>query len=475
MATKKSTNKRAARATVASERPPGDDPAVPAPGTAGVDDDDEARMLVDVMRAGIEAVRPERCLRAALNVEETPAGRVLRARDVRDGVVASGALPGPGRTKVLAIGKCAVGSALALREILGEDAGPTLAIDRERLPVGLPDPASRGVERLVGDHPAALEGSLAAGRRALEFVRGAEAGDLLVVCLSGGASALCELPVPGVDPLWLREVPISLMRSGAGVRTLLGVRMAMSALKGGGLLARVRRDVTVLVLVLSDVEGDEPSEVGGAPFHPPSRVILRHLGTALVRHSHALPHAPSSWLETEGRAHLESLLDVAAPLHVVVATNALARKAAREYAASRGVSSEDLGELSGPADVVAKALVGWARRSSDAKLGVMGGEAVVEVTGDGVGGPCLETVARCAVGLAEGSVRAVGAVDTDGLDGPSGLAGAVLWPERALALGARVAEALAVSDSRALFADVGGLDWGATGANASDLRLILRA
>lgn len=457
---------------------PGDGLAVPP----------EVQLLCEVLRAGVEAVRPESCLPAHVRCVEDGDALVIQATDVRhlaaaaadpaqaagrSGALVTAQLPAGARVAVLCVGKCALGSALTLRELLGERLARALIIDREQ---ELPGPLPEGppeLELLAGDHPLPGERSLAAGRRARDFVAATLPGELLLVCLSGGASALMEQPARGVPVDWLAAVPAALMHAGADVHELLGARTALSALKGGGLLDRVPRGVASLVLVLSDVAGDDPAAVGGAPFFPILSASLRELlDAALARHGAHLPEPARAWLATTGRRRLRAQ-HVQPPPHVVVATNAMARAAARDFAASRGMASEDLGEHFGAPAEVAASLCAWAA-GTGAPLGVMGGEAVAAVRGTGRGGPNLEVVAECLGACAAQQLRAVASIDTDGIDGSTELAGAVAWPAMAALLAPGVEAALRTSDSASLFVEVGGLRWRATGANVSDLRVVLR-
>lgn len=111
-------------------------------------------------------------------------------------------------------------------------------------------------------------------------------------------------------------------------------------------------------------------------------------------------------------------------------------------------------------------------------MAVMGGEAVCAVHGPGRGGRNLEVVAGSLSACATGTPRALASADTDGLDGNSGLSGAVAWSALAAAMQGRVADALQRSDSASLFqttdGSAGALRWGPTGANVSDLRIVMR-
>jgi hydroxypyruvate reductase len=431
-----------------------------------------ARIVEEILLAGVDAVRPEVCLPAALRCASAGADLVLQATDVRNGAVTTAHVPAGGQVALLCLGKCAAGAAVTLRAMLGGVVSRALVVDRVEAEARLA--AAPGIEFLPGGHPLPDERSLAAGRRARDFVASVLPQELLLVCLSGGASALVELPARGVPGEWLAKVPAALMHAGGDIHALLGVRAAMSALKCGGLLERLPSGVAVLLLVLSDVAGDDPADVGGAPFYPPvSGRLQAFLDRSLVRYGDLLPEGALAWLSTTGRRRLRPQ-HVQPPPHVVVATGALARRAALTAAAARGLVAEDLGEHYGTPAEVATALLSWARSRAAARVGIMGGEAVAEVRGSGRGGPNLEVVAECMAACAAGHFLAVGSADTDGVDGCTDLAGAAVWPELAARLQGGVVDALHLSDSASLFQQEGALRWGPTGANASDLRAVIR-
>ena len=121
-------------------------------------------------------------------------------------------------------------------------------------------------EWIVAGHPVPTEASVDAARRALEVAANQGAGDLLVVLLSGGASALMAMPVDGVTLQDKQQAVRTLLKEGATINELNCVRKHLSAIKGGRLAVATKG--TVVTLAISDVVGDDLSVIGSGPTVP---------------------------------------------------------------------------------------------------------------------------------------------------------------------------------------------------------------
>lgn len=115
----------------------------------------------------------------------------------------------------------------------------------------------------LASHPLPDESSIIAGMAALSLVESMSDSDTLLALVSGGASALMEIPAPGVTLDTLRQRTAELMASGASIQELNRARTLMSALKGGKLADRALGNI--VTLVISDVPGDDPRVVGSGP------------------------------------------------------------------------------------------------------------------------------------------------------------------------------------------------------------------
>jgi glycerate 2-kinase len=375
---------------------------------------------------------------------------------------------------LLAVGKAANGMAKGVLRDVPVASGLVVTGRGDR---GL---AGSGVRIQRASHPLPNEGSVHAGRSALELADGLGAGDLLLVLLSGGSSAMMEAsPIPLRD---LRKAYDLLLRSGLSIRDVNEVRKGISHVKGGRLAERAAsRGARVVSLIISDIVGNPIDDIGSGPTAAASsrgeraEQILRRArlweempGT--VRHQLAQSSGrPRRWLDPSGRVHA-----------FVVGDNARAARGAAAEAKARGYRCRILttavqGEARevGPW-LVRKALApsGGARRRAT----IAGGESTVTVRGGGRGGRNQE-LALSAVKLLAGKRAVLLSCGTDGVDGTTDAAGALVDGEtlaRARAERLNPADFLERNDSHAFFEALGDLIvTGPTGTNVGDIQIVL--
>ncbi len=363
--------------------PPGDGAAVGGTGGAGIS---EARRLVEeIWRDAVAELDPAVRVAGGLQDIEKP-------------------------THLLAVGKAAAAMARGALEAIGPVPG---------LVVGGEGAGVEGLPSVVGDHPLPEAGSLEAGRRALDLCRSLEARDHLVVLLSGGASALMELPVAGVTIAQLREATSALMAAGASIEELNTVRTHLSVFKGGG-LARMAAPASVSTLALSDVVGDSPQVIGSGPTVAAATTgadalqVLDHYGVAVPeRVGRALRSAPDKTGWVGGQ-------------FLIVGNMVGVAQAAAGAAESRGFTASILTDtLRGEAG---KAAV-WAvreTRASAAEIAILAGETTVVVSGNGSGGRNQQAAVAAAIEIAGSGDIVFLAADTDGIDGPTEAAGGIV-------------------------------------------------
>jgi len=427
-------------------------------------------------------------LHAAALAAADPVAAVSRALALGEGSlsVAGDTLPlaREARLWMVAAGKAARGMAVAaLAALEGRISGGVVAH-----PHGAPAAPREselypaGVRRFAAAHPVPDEGSLTAGDAVRSLLAGVAADDLVLVLLSGGASSVLESLPPGLSLAGLCRVTEALQRRGADIGELNTVRRALSLLKGGG-LARLARPGRVVTLALSDVLGDRPETIGSgptvaSPTGPGDALrILERTGVAteVPEVVSALAAASASAAETTPPAGV---------FHVV-ASNRQSAQAMAEVAAERGFRALVMTTfLQGEAREVGRAVGGCA--ASVAAHGipfaapaclVFGGETTVTVRGDGRGGRNQELALGAALALSGFEHAAVLAFATDGVDGRSDAAGAVVTGEtslRAASLGLSPHRALAENDSEPFFRALG-CSWGGgpTGTNVNDLAVAL--
>ncbi len=361
---------------------------------------------------------------------------------------------------LVAFGKAADAMAAGAQEALGATIVDGIVVTKE--------PPRETVERfryMLGSHPVPDERSLAAGQAVLDFVAGIP-GDAPVLCLiSGGGSALVEALREGYDLADLQAVTKQLLRAGAPIGDLNAVRSRLSRIKGGGLLAELGQR-PVVNLVVSDVLGDDLQAIASGPTVLPTET------------STADDLARRYELDITTRsAHLSP--ELGEPETIVVANLALAIEAAADEAERAGLRPVLLADtLEGEAREVGRTTAKILRshnnersplRSGDCVL--LGGETTVTVRGNGVGGRNTEAALAAAIELGGTEALTVGFLATDGDDGVTGAAGAIvdgatISPE----IEPAARRALENNDSYGFLSDVGAV-WapGATGTNVNDL------
>jgi hydroxypyruvate reductase len=343
---------------------------------------------------------------------------------------------------------------------------------------------TRRIEMMEAAHPVPDAAGLDATLRVLALAQSAMESDLVLVLLSGGASANWIAPAAGISLDDKRALTRTLLASGADIREINTVRKHLSRIKGGRLAALAAR-ANMLTLAISDVPGDDPSVIGSGPTVPdPSTLadaeaILRlrrvEVPPAIVR---AL-HEPANETPKSGSAVF------ARSEYRTVARPADALAAAARAAQQEGLTAIILGDrVEGEAREVArdharqaKALAGQGKRT----LLISGGELTVTLQGKGRGGPNQEYALALALALEGAAGIAALAGDTDGTDGGVGRvddpAGAFIdntTLARARALGLDPARFLADNDSSGFFQRLGDLlAPGPTCTNVNDLRAIL--
>lgn len=279
----------------------------------------------------------------------------------------------------------------------------------------------------VASHPVPDASSVAAGMAALALIESAGEPDTVLALISGGASALLEVPAPGVTLAELVARTRELAASGAPIQELNALRTRLSAIKGGKLAAR--SGVPVVTLVVSDVVGDDPHVIGSGPT------------------------------VVDGER-----VDVVAPM-------ALFGKQMQEALVVRGIDARrGAAPIAGDVASVADALV------REEGIYVAWGEPTIALPSDpGVGGRAQQLALELAQRL-RGTRRSAFVAGTDGIDGATTAAGAYVdgatWDAIASA-GIAPEAALARCDAGTALAAVGAtVVTGPTGINHADVVLI---
>ena len=393
--------------------------------------------------------------------------------------------PAQGRLVVLAAGKAAGSMAeVAERHYVGSGGLPGgritgLAVTRHGY--GRP---TRLIEVVEAGHPVPDAAGLAAAERTLALADAATADDLVLVLLSGGASANWIAPAPGIALDEKQAVTRALLRSGAGIGEINTVRKHLSRIKGGRLAARIY-PARLITLAISDVPGDDPSVIGSGPTVP-DRTTLADARAVIARYRLAAPMSITRALaDAANETPKPGEAVFTAAEFRIVARPADAFLAAEAAARAQGYDCVMLGDqLEGEARQVAAEHARLAREFlAGGRRVVMlsGGELTVTIRGHGRGGPNQEYALALAAGIDGAAGISAIAGDTDGTDGGGGAAddpaGAFVDAAtvgRARTLGLDPAGFLANNDSTGFFARLGDLlRPGPTWTNVNDFRAIL--
>ena len=431
-------------------------------------------LLGRLLRAGLAAADPKRAVRRIVTRTRTGLRVAGRRYDLR----------GAGRIVAVGAGKASASMAVALEQRLGTRLAGGLVV----VPRGAAVPTRR-INVVTAGHPVPDRAGQKAATQMLALVKGLTRDDLLIVLLSGGASSLLPLPAPGLTLADKRRTTQLLLRSGASINDMNAVRKHLSAIKGGQLAAATR--ARVVTLILSDVIGDDLGMIGSGPTAPDSTTyadacaVLRrfriwNLVPALVRH-HLLKGRRGALDDTPKPGALLSRR----VRHHVLGNNRTSVEAVRREALRAGLRPHvlpramtgDARDAAASFGRLAHRIVSFGKPVRPPVCLIAGGELTVAVRGAGRGGRAQEFALAAAAEIAGLSNVWIAGFGTDGADGPTDAAGAVVdggTMARAAARGLDLARALRRNDAYAFFAQAGGhIMTGPTGTNVNDLYVMI--
>jgi glycerate 2-kinase len=436
--------------------------------------------LMDIFNAALAAVDPYRAVIRALRVENNIvfAGGNAYRLDAFDRIIVVGA------------GKAAAGMAGAVEDVLGEVINGGVIVVK----YGHAGTLKR-IEQIEAAHPIPDEAGVQGTQRIIDLVRRADERTLVICLLTGGGSSLLVAPLAGITLADKQRTTDLLLKAGASINELNAVRKHLSAVKGGR-LAEAAYPAPIITIMLSDVIGDRIDVIASGPTVPDSTTFrdalavvhkyslerkipdsvfsLLHLGVAGIT-----PDTPK-----DGEAFFKKTRDI------IAGNIGQALGAARVKAGSLGFMPEIItAELQGEARDAARFLAQTARRTrDDLKPGerrclLSGGETTVTVRGKGKGGRNQELALAFADEIAGTAGIVLLSAGTDGTDGPTDAAGAIVdgtTARKARELGVRPETYLDDNDSYTFFTRLDSLSneehhikTGPTGTNVMDLQIML--
>ena len=408
----------------------------------------------EIIDSAIKAVLPESAVKEALNDE-----RFLSRKN-------------KGRIIVASIGKAAWRMAKAASDILGSEISGAVVTKYDHSMGEI-----KGLEIFEAGHPVLDENTLKGTKALLEHVKDLTADDTVLFLVSGGGSALFELPDEGVTLDDMKDVTKQLLACGADIVEINTIRKHLSSVKGGK-FAKLCSPAHVFMVVLSDVLGDRLDSIASGPAWPDDSTSEEALGI-VKKYDLKLKPELTKILSQETPKKLDNVTAV-----ITGSVTALC-DAACEISRSKGYTplvltttmtceAREAGSLMAS---IANEIVKTGNPVQAPCAVIAGGETVVHLTGKGMGGRNQEFALSAATGISGINNVVIASLGSDGTDGPTDAAGGIVDGEteaKLKAKGINIAEVLKNNDAyNALKAADALLMTGPTGTNVNDVAIAL--
>lgn len=430
------------------------------------------RIALDIIEYGLESADPYRAVVTSLRISDN----IIYVRDTMVKV--------KGRIHVIGFGKASRRMADAVYTVLGNRITGGIVISPEGS--GYIGP----IEIVKGDHPIPGNNTLKSSQRVLEYLQNnVYEDDTVFVLISGGGSALFEVPERNVSLDDIGRLAKELMRRGADIFELNTVRKRFSRVKGGKLLRYIRAG-NIVSLIISDVVGDRLDTIASGPTAP-DETSYRDVYSILTRRGlwNEMPETMRSIIEAGLHGELPDTPKSGDPIflnvhNIIIASNAIALESMAKKAQEYGFKSMILTSMvEGEAREVGKAIasiikniLAYSRPVEKPAAILVGGETVVTVRGKGVGGRNQELCLSLAVSI-KGLETVAVCMGTDGIDGISPAAGAIVdgyTIDEGYRLGLDPMAYLENNDSYTYFSKINrAVITGYTGTNVNDVFLAL--
>ncbi len=435
------------------------------------------RTVLTLLEAAISSVDPRSLIknRVTLKEQRLCIGDLSLNLEEYDRILVSGA------------GKASGAMAEALEETLGQRIDAGLVNVPEGTAANF---KTKTVKLQEAGHPIPNEEGLKGAAKIASLLENLSERTLVIFLLSGGGSALLPLPKQGVSLAEKKTTTDLLLRCGATIEEVNAVRKHISALKGGQLAVRTY-PATLISLILSDIVCDPLPSIASGPTVPDPTTYADAI--EVLQRYNVWEHIPHSVKKLLTGGQEGNVLENPKPndprfkrVHnILLGNNRFALDAAQKKASALGLSPLVLCSfIEGEARQVGTVFAGLAREMqvqgchvSEHKAILAGGETTVTVKGNGRGGRNQELALSASLRLRDLEGIALASAGTDGIDGLSSAAGAIVdgfTIERALKLKMNPFTYLANNDSHSFFASLGdGIITGPTGTNVNDIMIIV--
>lgn len=385
---------------------------------------------------------------------------------------------------IAAFGKAAYAMCRAAEEKLGGGITEGVAITKYGHGGSL-----RKIKIFEASHPIPDKSGVEASREVVDLLESADEKTLVLCLVSGGGSALLASPCEGITLEDKRKTTDLLLKSGAEINELNAVRKHISSVKGGR-LAEIASPAPVISLILSDVIGDSLDVIASGPTAPDSSTFKDAL--QIIERYKLKDHTPPSVVNLLTAGSIGMIGETPKPdseiftrvKNSIIGNNKIALKAAEQKAEDLGFAAEiKSAEVAGEARDVAKEMAVFALNKKN-KISpgkplcyISGGETTVSVKGSGMGGRNMELALAFAQAIKGVEGITLLSAGTDGTDGPTDAAGAIVdgmtVPQSEVA-GLNAGTYLENNDSYNFFKRAGGLLMtGPTGTNVMDVQIMI--
>jgi glycerate 2-kinase len=353
--------------------------------------------------------------------------------------------------------------------------------------------STRKIQLNEASHPIPSRSGMHGAQKMVELIQSSQETDLIIVLLSGGASALLPLPVAIITLDQLQLLNKSLIKSGATIQEINTVRKHCSRIKGG-LLSKIGYPATIVTLILSDVIGNPLDSIGSGPTVPDPTTFQQSI-EILKKYSlwDTIPETIRHYLQ---KAQNGSVPETPKPndeifqkTHsVIIGDNRAACESIQQAANQRGFETLLYSsEITGEAREIGKKLLHLIKeerskpisKSAKPLIIIGGGETTVTVRGEGMGGRCQEMGLSIIAEFENFSDTVFAAIGTDGIDGFTDATGIIIDERSANLMKNKELNwknYLDENDSYNFFKQLGDslIFTGPTGTNVNDLILIAR-
>lgn len=420
-----------------------------------------------IFESALEAIEPQRLVNTACRLEDNVLTINGRPYD----------LNAYQKIFVFGSGKAAWPMARALEALLEE------RIEAGLIVVPQKNGELKRIKVIEGSHPLPTGKSLKAARALRSMMEACREDDLYLYLLSGGSSALIEEPLEPITLDDLQAMTAQLLSRHLDITEINAVRKHISKIKGGRLGRLCKAEGAVLVI--SDVIGDDLEAIGSAPLYYDATTYAQTKELLVENKLFGILPASVRAVITRGCSG-EIKESPKAPSkrisHFLIGSNATALEAAGEKAVALGYETQVIKEpLQGSADAMGITILEQARTLPDSSKPVCliyGGETTVEVRGNGTGGRNQQLCLSALGALNRNDRIALLCAGTDGVDGNSDAAGAVIdaaTVEKAAEAGLDMLRYLENNDAYHFFKQTGDLvTTGPTGTNVMDIAIVIK-